>query len=491
MEQCWRATGNLKENAMITINRRPFTGLLLSAAATGLLRPYTAAALAKQPEDAGAQGALEIAVDAYLYLYPLVTMGITRRQTNALPGTSRNSLNNQFFHVRTFPPANFKMVVRSNFDTLYSTAWLDLTREPMVVSVPDTGGRYYVLPMLDMWTDVFAAPGSRTSGTGVGHFVVVPPGWTGKLPDRVMRIDAPTPSVWIVGRTQTNGPQDYSAVHKIQDGYTITPLSQWGQAPPAPPPPNVPLPNLGAPAPQVEVDHMPALQYFRYAAELMKANPPHVTDWSTLERMQRIGIKAGQSYHPEQLNSALRDALTRSVAEGQRRMKARAANLGRLVNGWQIMTHTMGVYGIDYLKRAVVAQILLTANQPVDAVYPLIVTDADGKTPVGQNSYVLHFDSGALPPVGAFWSLSMYDAQGFQVANPISRFAIGSRDPLRRNADGSIDLYVQHDNPGGERTANWLPSPATGVLGLTMRLYAPKAPVLDGAWVPPPLRCQV
>jgi hypothetical protein len=473
---------------VITINRRPFTGLLLSAAATGLMAPCTTRALARQPESTSAQDVLDGAVDAYLYLYPLVTMGITRRQTNALPGTPRNSLTNQFFHVRTFPPANFKLVVRSNFDTLYSTAWLDLTREPIVVSVPNTDGRYYVLPMLDMWTDVFAAPGSRTSGTRAGHFAVIPPGWTGKLPNGVTRIDATTPSVWIVGRTQTNGPQDYPAVHKIQDGYTVTPLSQWDRAPPPPPAPNTPLPHIAAPAPQAEVDHMSALQYFQYAAELMKANPPHVTDWSILETLKRLGITAGRSFNPEQLSPALRDALSRSSAEGQRRMHTRAANLGRLVNGWQIMTHTMGVYGIDYLKRAVIAQILLSANQPDDAVYPLIITDADGKTPVGRNDYVLHFDRDGLPPVGAFWSLSMYDAAGFQVANPINRFAIGSRDPLLRNADGSVDLYVQHADPGGDRTANWLPSPATGVLGLTMRLYAPKAAVLTGAWVPPRLR---
>ncbi len=473
---------------MITISRRPFTGLVLSAAATGLIAPCTTRAFARQADDVNAQDALAVAVDAYVYLYPLVTMGITRRQTNALPGTPRNSLTNQFFHVRTFPPADFKVVVRSNFDTLYSTAWLDLTREPMIVSVPDTGGRYYVLPMLDMWTDVFAAPGSRTSGTMVGHFAVVPPDWTGKLPNGVTRIDAPTPTAWIVGRTQTNGPQDYPAVHKIQDGYTITPLSQWGHVPPRPPAPNMPLPHIAAPAPQVEVDHMPALQYFQYAAELMKANPPHITDWSILERLKCIGIKPGQSYNPGQLSPALRDALGRSVAEGQRRMRTRAARLGHVVNGWRIMTHTIGVYGIDYLKRSVIAQMLLSANQPEDAVYPLIITDADGKPPVGQNDYVLHFDRDDLPPVGAFWSLSMYDAAGFQVANPINRFAIGSRDPVQRNADGSVDLYVQHADPGDDRAANWLPSPASGVLGLTMRLYAPKATVLDGAWVPPPLR---
>jgi hypothetical protein len=473
---------------MITINRRPLTGLVSSAAATGLMAPCTTTALARQPDNVSAQDVLNIAVNAYVYLYPLVTMAITRRQTNALPGTPRNSLTNQFFHVRTFPPANFRLVVRSNFDTLYSTAWLDLTREPVVVSVPDTGGRFYVLPMLDMWTDVFAAPGSRTSGTGVGHFAVVPSGWAGKLPNGVTRIDAPTPTVWIVGRTQTDGPEDYPAVHKIQDGYTITPLSQWGRVPPPSAAPNTALPHIAAPPPQAAVDHMPSLQYFQYAAELMKANPPHVSDWSMLETLKRIGITAGRSFNTEQLTPQLREVLSRSVAEGQRRMHIRAVNLGRVVNGWQIMTHTMGVYGIDYLKRAVIAQILLSANQPEDAVYPLIITDADGNTPVGQNDYVLHFDSDALPPVGAFWSLSMYDAAGFQVANQIDRFAIGSRDPLRRNADGSVDLFIQHANPGGDRTANWLPSPATGLLGLTMRLYAPKATVLDGTWVPPPLR---
>jgi hypothetical protein len=149
-----------------------------------------------------------------------------------------------------------------------------------------------------------------------------------------------------------------------------------------------------------------------------------------------------------------------------------------------MITDSIGVHGNDYLQRAVIAQILLTANQPEDAIYPLIITDADGKPPVGEARYVLHFDKGKLPPVHAFWSLSMYDAQGFQVANPINRFAIGDRDPLKYNADGSLDLYVQHDNPGGDKTANWLPSPSAGVLGLTMRLYAPVAQVRDGSWRP-------
>jgi hypothetical protein len=485
---------NEKESTMTFVSQPIGRRLVLTSAACAAVIGSSTAGRAQPSASAqpsgSAQDIREIAAAAYIYLYPLVTMGVTQQQTNALPGTPLNSLSNKFVHMRTFPPADFKVVVRSNFDTLYSTAWLDLAKEPMIVSVPDTAGRYYVLPMLDMWTDVFAAPGKRTSGTAAGHFAVVPPGWSGNLPRGLTRINAPTPSVWIVGRTQTNGPQDYAAVHKIQDGYTVMPLSQWGRAPiqgqaavsaPA---------HISASPPQVLVDRMAPLNYFKYAAELMKTNPPHLTDWSAIERLKRIGIEAGHSYDPERLDPAIQEALTSAVAAGQKIMHAKAETLGTIVNGWQMDTDAVGVYGDYYLKRAVVAQILLTANQPEDAVYPLIVTDADGKPPVGENKYVLHFDKSGVPPVEAFWSLSMYDADGFQVANPINRFALGDRDMLKYNADGSLDLYIQHDHPGADRAANWLPSPAAGVLGLTMRLYAPRPEVLDGSWAPPPLRRQ-
>jgi hypothetical protein len=463
--------------------------LLLASAAGATLAASQVIARAQQQvpvqDHVGAQDLHGIALSAYLYFYPLVTMGVTRQQTNATPGTPLNSLSNKFYHMRTFPPADFKFVVRSNFDTLYSTAWLDLTNGPVILSVPDTAGRYYVLPMLDMWTDVFAAPGKRTTGTGVGHFAVVPLSWSGRLPEGVTRIDAPTQFVWICGRTQTNGPEDYSAVHKVQDGYRIASLSQWGRRP-APLAPQPPV-NMKAPAPRELVDRMTPLAFFKYAAELMKINRPHLTDWSTVTTLKRIGIEVGRSYNPEHLDPTIQAALTRAVADGQQVMQAQVETLGRIVNGWQIDTGTIGVYGNNYVTRAIIAQILLTANQPEDAVYPLIVTDADGKPPVGENKYVLHFARKDLPPVQAFWSLSMYDAQGFQVANPIERFALGDRDALKYNPDGSLDLYVQHDNPGGERTANWLPAPKSGVLGLTMRLYAPSMAVLDGSWEPPPL----
>src|SRR5215510_1152041 len=180
-----------------------------------------------------AEEAQAIAQEAYVYLYPLILMDVTRKQltnldpkVNAMGGPA-----NAFTHIRTFPTAEMRAVIRPNFDTLYSSAWLDLTGGPVVISTADTGGRYFMLPMLDLWSDVFAVPGKRTSGTSAENFALVPPGWTGTLPQGVERIDAPTAYVWIIGRTQTNGVKDYDAVHKIQDGYRIALLADWGKAP--------------------------------------------------------------------------------------------------------------------------------------------------------------------------------------------------------------------------------------------------------------------
>jgi hypothetical protein len=235
-------------------------------------------AMAGQAAKITEQEAYEIGIEAYTYLYPLVLMDATRRQAvnvEAGKAVGRGPMN-AFTHIRTFPPAEFRDVVRPNFDTLYSIAWLDLTKEPMVVAVPDTRGRYYMLPMLDMWSDVFAVPGKRTTGTGAGRFAVVPPGWQGKLPEGVQRIDAPTRYVWIIGRTQTNGTKDYDAVHKVQDGYTITPFSRLGKAPQPVKAPIDPTVDMKTP-PMTQVDTMAAGKYFAYAAELLKANPPHIT----------------------------------------------------------------------------------------------------------------------------------------------------------------------------------------------------------------------
>lgn len=440
-------------------------------------------------EPIGEQEAYEIGVEAYVYFYPLISMDVTRRVATNVPLGARpgGGPMNMFSHVRAYPTAEFRDVVRPNFDTLYSIAWLDLGKEPMIVSAPDTGGRYYQLQMTDMWTDVLAAPGKRTSGTQAANYAVVPQGWKGRLPQGVERIESPTAHVWIVGRTQTNGPKDYAAVHAVQAGYGITPLSQWGRAPkPAAFKPD-PTVDMKTP-PLVQVNTLPAARYFSYGAELTKLNPPHVTDWSQIARLKRIGIEPGKRFDFDKASPAVKAGLERAVVDGLKQMTGKAPTLARVVNGWQMNTDAIGVYGNFYLKRAIVALVGLGANQPEDAVYPLNVADADGKPLDGANQYVLHFSQAELPPVGAFWSVTMYDADGFPVANELNRFAIGDRDELKYNADGSLDIHIQHVSPGKDKESNWLPAPAKGVLGVTMRLYAPKAQVLDGRWVPPAVK---
>jgi hypothetical protein len=476
-----------------TVNRRH---ILLASTTLGVASALGSTALTQitRAQAQTAQGGAEtpiteqeahaIGVDAYLYFYPLISMDVTRKVfTNIEPGKEygRGPMNT-FQSMPAYPAASDKGVVRYNFDTLYSAAWLDMTKEPMIVSVPDTNGRYYLLPMLDMWTDVFASPGWRTTGTQAGNFLITPPGWNGDTPSGMTRIDAPTPIVWIIGRTKTDGPSDYDAVHKIQAGYKVTPLSQNYSPPTGKIDPSV---DMKTP-PKVQVDTMPAEKYFAHAAELVKTIPPHITDQPMIAQLKKIGFEPGKSYELDKANPAIRKALESVPEDAQQLMAWKVPTLARVVNGWSMNTDTIGVYGNYYLKRAIVTQVGLGANLPEDAIYPINLADESGKPLDGANKYTLHFDKGATPPANAFWSVTLYDAEGFQVANPLNRFNLANWMPLKSNADGSLDLYFQNESPGADKEANWLPAPK-GAFNLLMRLYAPRSEVLTGKWNPPPV----
>lgn len=478
--------------------RNRFTGLVsflfILAFVTTIVPPNSAA----QTAQVSADEANAIGVDAYIYFYSLISMDITRKQSTNIEAGKEFGKGpmNTFVNVPAFPPADLKVVVRVNFDTLYSIAWLDLTKEPQVVSAPDTNGRYYLLPMLDMWTDVFASPGWRTTGTRPGNFLVVPPGWRPdlreraieefKLPKDTQRIDAPTPYVWVVGRAKTDGPPDYPAVHKIQAGYKVTPLSRWGKAPE---PVTVKIdPNVDMKTPpKIQVDTMPADKYFAYAVELLKLHPPHITDEPIIAQMKRIGIEPGKSFDIAKLDPAVRKALEAAPQAAQKLMEWKLPTLARVANHWSMNTDTMGVYGNYYLKRAIVTQQGLGANLPEDAIYPLNLGDEAGRPLDGTSKYTINFEKGAAPPVNAFWSITLYDSDGFQVANSLNRFAVSSWMPFKNNPDGSLTLYFQNESPGKDKEANWLPAPK-GAFNLTMRLYGPKTEVLTGRWNPPPVR---
>ncbi len=471
---------------------------VIRAAIAGSVLLTTSIAAPLQAENAAptltADEAHAIGVDAYIYLYPLITMEVTRKQLTNSDAFGRGPMN-EFHNVPAYPPATDTSVVRTNYDTLYSVAYLDLSKEPVVVSAPDTGGRYYLLPMLDMWSDVFASPGSRTTGTGPVHFLVTPQGSRPdlrekfaeefKLPKDTQRIEAPTPTVWVIGRTKTDGPADYDAVHKIQAGYSITPLSQWGKTP-APialkVDPGVDMKT----SPKEQVDAMPAAKYFAFGAELMKAQPPHMTDQPILADMKKIGIEPGKPFSLAALDPQIAKALESAPADAQALMNWKVPTLARVANGWSMNTDTMGVYGNYYLKRAIVSQVGLGANLPEDALYPLNLFDKSGKPLDGANKYAIHFDKADLPPVDAFWSITLYDPAGNAYPNGLNRQAVSSWMPFVYNADGSLDLYFQNENPGAAHEANWLPAPQ-GAFNLTMRLYSPRNEVLVGKWDPPPV----
>jgi hypothetical protein len=447
-----------------------------------------AEATAAADTQATEQKALEAGVEAVVYGLPLVIMDITRaKSTNVAAPDNFAAPVNQFVHVRAFPDASFKDVVRANVDTLYSSAWLDLSQEPIVLSVPDTGGRYYLMPMIDAWTNIFASPGKRTTGTKPGNFAITGPGWSGALPAGVTELESPTNMVWIIGRTQTNGPADYAAVHAIQDGYRLVPLSAFGKPYTAPAGTVDPAADMKT-APVDQLKAMSSEAFFDRMASLLKANPPPASEAPVLEKLKAIGIVPGEKFDPSKLDPAVARGLGKSLPAALEKLTAASKESGAPVNGWRVPSMVLGNFGADYGTRAVVALVGLGANLPQDAVYPSAFVDSEGTPLDGASRYVIRFEKDATPPVQAFWSITMYDADSFFVANPINRYAISSWMPLKKNADGSVEIHVQSTPPGKDLESNWLPAPPSGPFNLTLRMYWPaETPpsIVDGSWKPP------
>jgi hypothetical protein len=415
----------------------------------------------------------QIAERAYAYAYPLVLLQETMR---ILPP-------NHLAHVSAFPDASFRLIVRPNADTLYSNAWIDVSKEPMLLHVPDSGGRFYLLQFMDAWTETFADPGKRTTGTSEAWFALVGPGWNGQLPPHVTRLDAPTNQIWLLGRTQTNGASDYDNVHKFQHGMLLVPLSQFPGKNEPPHPPLARPPETGTPVPE-RINAMDAVQFFTIFASALKSNPPHKEDAAMVQQLAHIGIVPGQDFDvskltPEQL-AALKEGVREAVAKIEQFVTTGAAHKP----GWNSFQGELGHYGTNYSARAITARVAVGANPPEDAVYISDSTDSSGTPLSGSMRYRMHFPSGKLPPVLAFWSVTAYDKEGYFIANTINRYAIGDRDKLKFNPDGSLDLYIQVQNPGADHEANWLPS-GDGIFNMTMRLYWPQAPILSGDWQPP------
>jgi hypothetical protein len=430
-----------------------------------------------------------LATDAYICGYPLVTMEMTRRViTNVTAPVGTRGPMGQIIKLRKYPDASFRDVTAPNADTLYTMSFFDVGKEPWVLSIPDMNGRYALFPMLDGWTTVFQVPGKRTTGTGAQTYAVTGPGWKGILPAGVKEFKSPTNIVWLLGRIYCTGtPEDYAEVHKLQDQLQLVPLSSYGK--PYTPPAGTVDPSIDMKtAVREQVNRMDAVAYFTLLCKLMRDNPPAAADAPQLAKFARIGIVPGQDFDATKLKA---DFVKRVPEVGFDRIMLQF-KINKDVNeenGWGYITKT-GVYGTDYLMRALITAIGLGANRPQDAVYPTSLKDGEGRKYSGENKYVMHFPEGQLPPAEGFWSLTMYDASYFFVNNPLNRYSISARQNLKVNPDGSTDLYIQKDSPGADKEANWLPAPS-GDFVLMLRLYWPDESdpsIIDGSWKIPPVR---
>ena len=437
--------------------------------------------------------AREIAIDAYMYAYPLVTMEITRRVTTNVekPEGSKAPMGH-LARLRNYPAVDDHTVTAPNADTLYTQAWLDVSKEPWILSIPDMKDRYFLFPMLDGWTNVFQDPGKRTTGTKAQKYAITGPGWSGTLPAGVTEYKAPTAIVWVLGRIYCTGtPEDYKAVHALQDQVSVVPLSAYGK-------PYTPVPGkidsaIDMKAPRDQVNAMDGATYFRLFADLLKTNPPSADDAPMVAKLAKIGIVPGQDFDPSKLEESVAKGIAAAPKHGQEKIanlkEAIVAGNAKLEHGWLFFAKA-GLYGTSYRDRAVITWYGLGANRPQDAVYPF----AEGPDPLkkfsGAQKYVAHFKKGEMPPANGFWSITMYDKDYFFVPNPINRYTVSSRSKFKANADGSVDLYFQKDSPGTDKEPNWLPAPSDEFV-LMMRLYWPseKPPsLLDGTWKPPEVK---
>ena len=429
----------------------------------------------------------KIGVEAYIYAYPLVTMELTRRaMTNVATPGSKFAPMGQFANLRTYPSPADKAVTAPNADTLYSIAWLDLKKEPYIFSIPDADGRYFLMPMLNGWTDVFEVPGTRTTGTKAQICAITGPGWKGELPEGVTPYQSSTNLVWIIGRTYCTGtPEDYKKVYEFQDKLALVPLSAYGKPYTLPKGKVDPKIDMKTPV-RDQVNRLDAVAFFTLFARLLKDNPPGKADGPMVAKLARIGIVPGEEFDFASLEPEVAKGLKGVPKAALARIMGHYKDSGAEINGWDFTLKT-GLYGYDYLQRAFITAIGLGANRPQDAVYPTSEVDAAGKPYSGANKYVLHFAKGQTPPVKGFWSLTMYDAEYFFVPNELNRYNLSSRSKFNYNKDGSVDLYIQKDSPGKDKEANWLPAPA-GKFILMLRLYWPQREVLDGKWAPPSVK---
>jgi hypothetical protein len=438
---------------------------------------------AMTPDEAMAKQAYAIGVQAYIWGYPMV---VSQKSRDAMTKGGDAPVTPEVFNKsgKLFAPVNqvanawgvlgpkFSAIQSANSDTQYSLSWYDVSKEPYILHIPDTKGRFYTFQLIDAWTNNFHYASTRTMGSQKQDYALVAPGWTGKLPENVIRIDSPTPTGLVGGRMFVADEKDVAAVNAIQKQVTMTPLSSYGKKFT---PPKVKV----IPAKKYSGD----LAFFEQLGDTLAINGAPAADAGILGMFKNIGLTIDHGFDPSALSDGEKKSLAQAVRDGEAMLATKAASMGRNVNGWQLSPVLDEYFGTSYLFRAAIGYQAMFVNTPVEAYYPSVFKDTDGKAlDCSSGKYTITFPKGQTPPVDAFWSITMYDAKKrLMVENSLNRYKIGSADKLKTAADGSTTLYIQPDSPGKDKESNWLPAPKAGFYML-MRMYLPKIEVLNGQY---------
>ncbi len=435
----------------------------------------------------------DIATLAYIWGYPLVQFERVKNfETNPnSPSAHGNGPINKYVAFTKLPSPGFTSGEYSNPDLLYAQAWLNLSKEPVILKIPEIKDRYHVFEFVDAYDNDFHYLGTRTTGEKGGIYAITGPDWKGQIPGTMQEIKSPTNSVLLLSRILVKGPRDLSNVTAIENQISTSPMSVYeGKSVSS----NQPIQNTSdntAPVPPV-ISDIPkvGIKIYDQISKGMIGNPLNPPNPQLVSKLEIIGIGPGKTPSTE-ANETIRNALEGGIAQGQKLIEARATKLGPIVNGWQYSNPRTGMYGNDYLlSAATVLAINIAPNVPQEATYPVTTVDGDGKQLNGSNNYVIHFDPGQTPPINknGYWSITIYNEKDYLVENPLNRYSINSvRNESKFNEDGSLDLYIQHTTPGIDKESNWLPSPS-GNFTLMMRIYIPQENAINGEYQIPPVR---
>lgn len=435
----------------------------------------------------GLAGPTMTAAEGYTYGYPLVLMAETRDKAT---GPDRicgfDSDINTFKHLYDVPDEDFRAVVRPNVDTLYSSAFLDLSEGPVVLTMPSTDDRYVLLALVDAWSNNFAGLGTPSHGTAGGTYVIAGPDWDGELPDDLdlpegaKTVSAPTDLVWIIGRTEVRDADDVEDANAVQDGFELEPTASSTSTGDG-----TCTDRADAVPPPDAVAALTGVAFMERLDALLEEQQAPAADDPMLEDLASIGVGPYATSSVEDQSAARKWAINKGTDLARSTIEASVGAMA-LSGGWSPdpTTVELGEYGTDYLIRAVVAQVGFGANKQEFAVYQNTATDSRSRDLDGEYAYSMTFAAGETPPVGAFWSITAYDEAGYLTANDIDRFALGSNSDLVLAEDGSLTLVFAHELPEGVSSANWLPVP-DAPFELTLRMYEPDDAILEGDWTAP------